>query len=143
MGNDATSLPRSVIDKMPASERAKLGKHGRTNAEVVAKAEITREKELQQRCIALLRLRGVRFIHVSRMDRRTTANVGTPDLIFCYAGRACAFECKLPDNYPSREQHSVMENMTIDGWCVEVIWSEDQMRVTLNFLDELKNNQTK
>jgi hypothetical protein len=53
------------------------------------------ERELQRQIANWLRLHGIWFTQ-SRMDRRTSNTVGTPDFIFCYRGRFVAWEVKCP-----------------------------------------------
>lgn len=136
-----TTLPDNVLSKMDATERKRIGKAGRTTAQIVEANTIKSEKELQRQCVALLRLRGI-FVIVSRMDRKTSNQVGTPDLIFSLMrenvviGRPCAFECKLKGNKPTPEQEKVMGQMASNGWTVRVIHTVEQMRDELRQLEQ-------
>ena len=129
------AIPPEVLNKMSKEDRKPLGKGGRTLEEIAVAHDIKSEKQLQQRCIAMLRLKGY-FVIVSRMDRRTSNQIGTPDLIFAVKGQACAFECKLPNNTPTQDQIRVMNHMFNNGWKVRVIHSEEEMR------DELRSLET-
>lgn len=139
MGIDSKVLPDAFLSKMDKADRKRLGKAGVTNAEAQAKQAFKREKELQQRCIAMLRLRGI-FVAFSRMDKKAGTVVGTPDLIFCVPrakrhGVPCAFECKLPGCHPTPEQVRVMQQMMDNGWFIRVITSEEQFLETLKTLE--------
>lgn len=134
-------LPDNILSKMNPSERKRLGKAGRTTEQIVEANTIKSEKELQRQCVAMLRLRGI-FVIVSRMDKRTSNQVGTPDLIFSlmrendFIGRPCGFECKLKGNKPTPEQEKVMGQMASNGWTVRVIHSVEQMRDELKALEQ-------
>ena len=132
---NATTLPDNVLTKMDATERKRIGKAGRTTAQIVEANTIKSEKELQRQCVALLRLRGI-FVIVSRMDRRTSNQVGTPDLLFAINGVPHAFECKLKGNKPTPEQEKVMGQMASNGWTVRVIHTVEQMRDELRQLEQ-------
>lgn len=139
MGIDPTVLPDAMLSKMPKAEREALGKAGVTYAEAEAKQAFKREKELQQRCVALLRLRNI-VCNVSRTDRRKTDMIGWPDLVFCVPrakghGIPCGFECKLPGCHPTPEQVKVMQQMMDNGWLVRIITSEEQFLETLRNLE--------
>lgn len=142
MGCDPTVLPDAFLSKMDKADRKRLGKAGVTTAEAEAKQAFKREKELQQRCVALLRLRNI-VCNVSRTDRRKTDMVGWPDLTFCVPRRErhgipCAFECKLPGCHPTPEQVKVMQQMMDNGWFIRVITSEEQFLETLKTLETIE-----
>jgi hypothetical protein len=140
MGIDPSALPNAFLSKMDKADRQPLGKAGVTAAEAETKNAFRREKQLQERCVALLRLRNI-LPNVSRMDRRKTDKVGWPDLTFSHPttgrfGIPCAFECKLPGCHPTPEQTKVMQHLLDNGWFVRVITSEEQ------FLEALKTLET-
>lgn len=142
MGFDSKVLPDAFLSKMDKADRKALGKAGVTNAEAEAKQAFRREKELQQRCVALLRLRNI-VCNVSRTDRRKTDKVGWPDLTFAFPrtkqhGIPCAFECKLAGCHPTPEQVRVMQQMMDNGWVVRVITSEEQFLETLKTLEAIE-----
>lgn len=140
MGIDPSALPNAFLSKMDKADRQPLGKAGVTAAEAETKNAFRREKQLQERCVAILRLRNI-LPNVSRMDRRKTDKVGWPDLTFAYPrndrfGVPCAFECKLPGCHPTPEQTKVMQHLLDNGWFVRVITSEEQFLEALKTLEK-------
>lgn len=99
-----------------------------TADECAAKSTAMAEKELQQQIRALLDRLGI-WYHWSRMDRKTTCRVGTPDFLFvvcqCVSGelirRPLAFECKANGNKLTPEQRDAERSMMGDGWYYFVI----------------------
>jgi hypothetical protein len=89
------------------------------------KAELKLEKELQEQIVGFLERNNTVVIR-SRMDRKTSTNVGTPDLLFALKGRAVAFEVKRPGEKPTHTQWKMMDQMTANGWLCYVIDSYDQ-----------------
>jgi len=89
------------------------------------KEEIKSEKQLQEQIVGFLERNGTVVIR-SRMDRKTSINVGTPDLLFAVRTRAVAFEVKLPGKKPTEEQHKMMLQMTGNGWACFIVHSYDQ-----------------
>jgi hypothetical protein len=89
------------------------------------KAEIKSEKQLQDQIVGFLERNNVVVIR-SRMDRKTSINVGTPDLLFSVRMRAVAFEVKLPGKKPTEEQRNLMLRMTGNGWACFIIHSYDE-----------------
>jgi hypothetical protein len=89
------------------------------------KAEIKSEKQLQEQIVGFLERNNVVVIR-SRMDRKTSTNVGTPDLLFSVRMRAIAFEVKLPGKKPAEEQRNMMLRMTGNGWACFIIHSYDE-----------------
>lgn len=143
MGIDTKVLPDKFLARMDKADRQPLGKAGVTTAEAEAKQAFRREKELQQRCVALLRLRNI-ACNVSRTDRRKTDMTGWPDLTFAYPrgadrfGVPCAMECKLPGCHPTGEQVKVMQQLMDNGWFVRLITSEEQFLEALRTLEAFK-----
>ena len=146
MGLDPSALPNAFLSRMAKADRAPLGKAGVTMQEIETKHAFRREKELQERCVAMLRLRNI-VVNVSRMDKRKTDKTGWPDLTFSYPpnpkpetqnqkrhGIPCAIECKLPGCHPTPEQVKVMAQMLDNGWFVRVVTSEEQMLEVLKTL---------
>ena len=66
-----------------------------TASEALRKAEVKGERDLHKAIEGLLRVHEIETIR-SRMDKRSTINVGAPDFMFAYHGKAIAFEIKLP-----------------------------------------------
>lgn len=133
MGLDPNKLPDSLLKCMPKVARKPLGKAGVTQEEADAKNAVKREKELHDQCLAYLRIKGIFCIH-SRMDKRSTNQVGLPDLCFSvrstvarsdgqFFGIPCAVELKLPGCHPTSEQAAVMAQMMDNGWIVRVYTS--------------------
>lgn len=128
---------------MSVADRKSLGKAGRTQAEANEKCEYRSEKELQKQILNLLRLRGIEVI-VSRMDRKISNNVGTPDFLFSVLGRdnyrhclySCAIEVKLKKGVLSTAQMNMHAKMITppNAWTYRVIHSVDEMRMFLEGL---------
>jgi hypothetical protein len=130
MGIDRKSLPDSLLRRVASADR-KAACLPPPLSEIVsassAKADHKREKELQTEIDNWLRLRGITAIR-SRMDKRTSNNVGTPDFVFAVRGRAVALEAKLPGNRPTTEQERFLCALIGDGWYVKVVHSLDEAR---------------
>lgn len=118
-----SNVPDAFLDKMKAEDRKALGKAGVTVAEGVEAQESRSERELQKDIVGLLKVNGVKEVTASRMDRRTTNRVGTPDLIFCFRGIACAWEVKRPRQNLRESQIEVAKRMVDDGYVVAAIRS--------------------
>jgi hypothetical protein len=97
------------------------------------KADLKLEKQLQDQIAGHLEINGTVVIR-SRMDRKTTTRVGTPDLLFALKGRAIAIEVKRPGHKPSKEQLEMMRQMTANGWRCFVIDDYDEAVKTINKL---------
>ena len=92
--------------------------------QVPTKAEMKSEKELQEQIVGFLERNNTVVIR-SRMDRKTSTNVGTPDLLFAINGRAIAYEVKLRGKKPTREQVDMMQRMGRNGWACYVVETYD------------------
>lgn len=114
LGNDL-ALGRGPTESEPTKEEAKS------------------EKELQEQIVGFLERNNTVVIR-SRTDKKTSTNVGTPDLLFAIKGRAIAFEVKLPTKKTTKEQRDMMEKMTANGWLCFVIYSYDKAVETANKL---------
>jgi hypothetical protein len=137
-------LPESFLKCMRPEDRAELGRAGRLQAEADARGAARSEKALQRQIENYLRLRGIEVIR-SRMDRKTSNNVGTPDLLFAVenlsAGHAprvyaLALEVKLPGRKLDPEQEKMREAMTThpNGWTHRTVNSVEEVK---SFLDGL------
>ena len=82
----------------------------------------------------LLNLRGIYFCH-SRMDRKSTNAVGTPDFIMCINSGFAAVEVKVGKNKCSEAQSEHLERIKASGGKVAVIHSLEEFRDFLNELD--------
>lgn len=90
-----------------------------------SKEELKTERKLQEQIVGFLERNNTVVIR-SRMDRKTSTNVGTPDLLFAVRMRPVAFEVKLPGRKPTKEQHDMMLRMTGNGWACFIIHSYDE-----------------
>ena len=88
-------VPGNILGCMSEADQRRFSRTGKTPAEAREHAVAKDERELQKQIANWLRLRGIWFTQ-SRMDRRTSNTVGTPDFIFCHRGRFVAWEVKCP-----------------------------------------------
>lgn len=133
MGLDKSTLPDSLLRRVTPADRRVAGLPcPLSELTVLATVKLDRklEKELQVQIENWLRLRGVTVIR-SRTDRKTSNNVGTPDLIFAVHGRAVALEVKLPGRKPTAEQEKFLCALIGDGWKVAVVHSLDEARAVV------------
>ena len=104
-----------------------------------SKFEIKLERELQDQIANLLSLKGIVAIR-SRMDRKTSNQVGTPDFLFSVEhglrSVPCAWECKLPGKKLSPEQQKMAVEMLAppNAWVYKVITSVDEALMELKRL---------
>lgn len=127
---DIDLISPKILRMMPEEERKRLGKAGLTPEEHQAKTDAKRERELHDRIEALLRIRGITYVH-SRMDKPSTIRVGLPDFMFCLPrekgfGIPMAIEVKMPGEEPTPEQVQCMRELIRDGWFVRVVRNEQQ-----------------
>ena len=87
------------------------------------------EKDLQRLCEHELTRRGIWFLHLSPKAREIQ---GTPDLLFALHGRAVAVELKTVDGKVSEDQARCHQEMTNNGWTVEVCRSFESFRAILD-----------
>lgn len=92
---------------------------------VPTKADLKLEKELQEQIVGFLERNNTVVIR-SRTDRKTSTNVGTPDLLFAIRTRAVAMEVKLPGKKPTKEQREMMLRMTGNGWACFIVEAYDE-----------------
>jgi hypothetical protein len=146
-GMKASELPDSMLKLVEKSQRQALGL--RTMDEIAAQAEVKIEKDLHRQIENLLRIRNVQFFS-SRMDRRTTTQVGTPDILFCVLvwvfdkltqstfqmPQAHAWELKIGGRALDPEQVKMFEQMTAkpNGWTCRTIRSVDDALAELKRL---------
>lgn len=79
-------------------------------------AELEDEKALHGQIINWLRVKGVRAVIHSRMDKRTGQQIGTADFHFVVHGVPCCVEAKVGTNQLTAEQVGWMEAAKLDGW---------------------------
>lgn len=152
-----TILPDAFLRCIEPSERKKIAVGQLTAEEALSKAEIRNEKELQRNLVNLLRLHNIEPI-VSRMDRKTSNNLGTPDILFSiahwievdancqkcgheqYLGElavvAVAYEVKFGNGKLSPEQEKMFIRLSSppNNWRCKVIRSVDEMIADLKEL---------
>ena len=87
------------------------------------------ERDLQRLCEHELTRRGIWFLHLSPKAREKQ---GTPDLLFALAGGAVAVELKTVDGKVSDDQARCHQEMTNNGWTVEVCRSFESFRAILD-----------
>ena len=105
----------------------------------VAKHEpITRhdpEAEIHDEIVKICREHSWYFVH-SRMDKRTTCGIGTPDFfIFMPGGHVVAIECKSGNAKLRPEQQAVFAWLTKLGFGCTIIRSVEKARMVLNSFD--------
>lgn len=126
-GWTSTTLPDKAKMQMLASDRSKLGKAGRTMIEIDAKNEAKSERELQEQIAGLLRIKCIYFVR-SRMDRKTTTKVGTPDFLVCLNGRFEGWEIKVGNNGLSDEQRAACLQIIQSGGMARLITTLDRAK---------------
>jgi len=129
-----TVIPDNLLRLMDPKDRASLGKAGRTFEELTVKNRAKNEKAFQEDVFRILRIRGMRWIHHTRTDKRPTGPVGTPDFLFAYRDHPCAIECKMENGALTHDQIAMMESMRLDGWKYAVCRTHDEVR---RFLDSI------
>ena len=135
-------LPETFLRCVKPEDREKL-KLGLTAKEFMAKGAAANEKALQRQIVSLLRLKGIEPI-VSAMHKRTSNNVGTPDILFCCVEKGfidlcgndsrspryhgCAWEIKMPGKQLEHHQLQMAIRMSSppNGWRHRVIRSVDE-----------------
>lgn len=149
---DSAAIPDHIARMMSPEDRRKLGKGAITREEAIEKATVRAEKELHEHIRTLLEEhRGIVVIY-SRMDRKATTPVGTPDFIFAVVGRAhhgfrgsgneetfkdavfaCAWELKIEDGEQSEEQKEMQRRMERppNAWRYRIIRSVEEARAEL------------
>lgn len=127
-------IPEHVLRLMPGAARKPLGKAGLTVPEINEKAAARREKELQQTCASMLRLRDIWF-SASRMDKPSTNAKGTPDFLICMRGKFVAVEFKRPGQQPTDEQLQALKAIERNGGIVRIVTSE---REFVEFIQEVE-----
>lgn len=132
-------IPDAMLRRMPAAERAAMGKAWQTYEQGLAKLAAREEKELQRQVAALLRMHGIEA-NIARMDRRTTNVVGWPDATFAAHGKAVAFEMKRPGESLRPEQEQVRAKLVAEpnGWRYYVIHTVAEAVAALRELGVIK-----
>jgi len=122
--------PENILRCMSDAHRKSLGREGMTKAEAEAAFIAKNEAQLQRQIIQMLNRHGIHVI-CSQTGKRTTTNIGTPDLLFTVPrrgsdiGTPCAWELKMKGNKPTKEQTETMLAMQANGWKCAVVYSYD------------------
>jgi len=139
-------IPKHIIERMEADDRAALGVSN--SAETRAKAIAKDERELQHQIAGYLRLHRLWFTQ-SRMDRRTSNTVGTPDFLFPYKGknderaRWVAWEVKCPWSRSLRpEQAHARDQILAQGGEWRLITSLPEAQAHLREIDGIPPRTT-
>lgn len=136
---DHKLLPPNVLRYMSTQEQKRLGYV--SPEKVKAKSSAARERELHDQVANLLRLRGVRYLGHSRMDRKTSRRKGEPDFIFSHRSpklddiaEPCAIELKTDSGELSEEQRLCIADMRQDGWEVLIARNLEDVKAWLDSL---------
>jgi hypothetical protein len=128
-------LPDKIVRLIAKRDRVALGI--KTADEVAAQAAITSEKELHRQVAGLLRIRDIVFFD-SRMDRKSTVQIGMPDFVFCFVRTLeptdttasllrwpvpCCWELKIDNRKLEPAQELMFQRLTVNGWKCSVIRS--------------------
>ena len=135
MTASAQHIPANLLRCMSPADQRACSPTGRTPEETRAKAVAKDERELQRMIANWLRLQGLWFTQ-SRMDRRTSNTVGTPDFIFPYCGCAIYWEVKCP--WPAKlrpEQEAARDAILKQGGEWRLVTSLDEAREHLRAVD--------
>ena len=117
-------LPESFLKCVSPADREKL-RLGLTAKEFMAKGAAANERSLQRQIVNLLRLKGIEPI-VSAMHKRTSNNLGTPDILFACKGVPMAWEVKMPGKDMEPHQQQMALRLMQNGWFHRVIRSVDE-----------------
>lgn len=123
-------LPDNILRRMSPQDRKPMGKAGMTSDEALTKAIARSERDLQGQISNWLNLKGIWFYN-ARMDKKTTAKVGTPDFLLCFTEmvgstefrRPTALEVKFGNGRLSIEQEQTKRRMEANGWRYHVVRS--------------------
>ena len=104
-----SQVTEAILSRMSKAERAKMP-GVQTADEAQSRFKARSERELQNQIAQYLRLKGIWF-HTARMDKKTTAQVGTPDFLMC----GYALEVKHDKGKLSDEQIKCHDAMRRSG----------------------------
>lgn len=90
------------------------------------------EGKFHDEIIHYLRRQAVMGIIHSRLDRKSTVQVGVPDLIFAFHGVPVALEAKVRGRKPTPEQRGWLKALEMDGWVVSVVRSMKDVQEALD-----------
>jgi hypothetical protein len=124
------------ISMVSERERKSLGLQ--TFEERMKKIVAKNERELQRQIVDYLRLRDIVVIW-HRTDKRSTATVGTPDILFAVKSYgiplACAYEVKFGAGTLTREQNDMFSRMQThpNAWRIRII------RTFIEVVDDMRD----
>jgi hypothetical protein len=125
-------IPEHILKLMPQEDRP-LGPAGFTRKEIMELTCKKREKSMHDVFSQWLDLNGIPYIH-SRMDKRSTIQIGWPDFTIVFKGKALCIEFKMDGNNLSTEQEDTINNLIYTGTPVEVCWmAGDAIEKTRDF----------
>lgn len=128
-------LPENILSRMAPEDREALGERGRTNNDRREQAIAKDEREIQKQVAGYLRLLNLWHVQ-SRMDRRTSNTVGTPDFIFVRKGKPVFWEVKCPWSRSLRpEQAKAREAILAEGGEWRLITSLAEAQAHLREID--------
>lgn len=143
---NSRAIPDKIAKMMRPADRKEIGKGATTLDEAITKEEKRAERLLQKQLLAILEAHRRIVVIYSRMDRKTTTPLGTPDLIFAVDGYvertgtryrwtyACAWECKTLAGEQTKDQVEMEQKMTTppNAWTYRIIRSVQQARDELS-----------
>lgn len=133
MGIDPAMLNDKQRAMIAPKDRAKVGRKLETSADAASRQTAQLERELQRDVIGLLRRNGITPIW-SATSKKTSNNIGTPDILFAVRGIAVAWELKIPPHKLDEAQEEMRNNLLCDGWRYAVITTYEQALITLSWL---------
>jgi hypothetical protein len=129
-----TLLPDNILRRMSKSDRAAMGKSGRTMDEVTEQAEVRNEAQLQKQVRQLLNLNCCAVLQAPQ-GKASRMPAGWPDFTFSLNGQACAIECKTKTGVVSPDQDAMIRRMVQDRWQVCIARS---LLDAANFVKQIK-----
>lgn len=94
-------------------------------------AEPARERDLHDDIIDLCRQQGWYYIH-SRMDRRSTVQVGAPDFVIALpGGKTVWLECKRKGGKVTTSQQGTLLQLKLLGHIASVVYSLEEVKAAL------------
>lgn len=126
----ASQLSDKMLRMISAQDRAPMGKAGITYAEAQVKADVKSERELQNQIENWLRLNSIPAFR-QRMDRKSNMPIGTPDFLVCWRGCFYAFEVKVGNNKPTKEQEQCLDAIRAAGGFAFVVRSLMEVKMVI------------
>jgi hypothetical protein len=130
-------LPENYRRLMSPEDRAKFDQH--TIEEIRPKWEAKTERDLQKQIYSWLKLHDYFFVW-SRMDKKTTGIIGTPDFCIAYKGYFVGVECKTEDGLLTREQAAAFKKIEAQGGLTYIVRSFEEFVAILKGPKPTKDN---